>query len=373
MSRIHHASPRGRRLGDAFGVLAFVVGALALTTADAAPRGGEMADPAKKAGGSGAAYANPELGVRARGPAGWKMVADRGSVPTTWNRLVTFNDPETDAQATLSVRPRSAATLDDLLSSVRADWDKTNDRLRVNSMRKVEASALSKVAQVIVDGSFTRKAEKPPAAKDGVPPPPSSGTPYRVQAVYLLGPGYTYLLYAQCQETHWARLRAPLEMLRESIQFEEEVNTGPTGEGSYRSEADGFTCRYPKDYTVVTPQRSNHLIQFEGVSEAAPVLSIYGFKWEQDVAKDVERLVAHYEENKGGTASATSMEVAGQQGMLVKAKATLGGQDRIVLIAVVKRGDDLFRLRASMPVSAEASGTAVFQTWVGSFKLQRAP
>jgi len=358
MSRIHRI---------ALVALVLLTGSLALEAAFASPRGGEKADP------GGGMYANKELGVRARGPAGWKMVADRASAPTVWNRLVTFNDTSTDAQATLSVRPRAAATLDDLLALVRADWDKTKDRLRVNSMQKVEASVLSKVPQVIVDGSFTRKPEKPAESKDGVPAPPSAGVPYRVRAVYLLGPGYTYLLYAQCQETHMSRLRAPLEQLRESIQFDQEIDKGPKGEGSYRSEADGFTCQFPKDYTVITPQRSNHLIQFEGVSENDPVLSIYGFKWEQEAGKDAERLVAHYEENKGGTASSSTMEVAGQQGVLVKAKATIGGQDRIVLIAVVKRGDDLFRLRASMPVAAEASGTGVFNAWVASFKLQRAP
>ncbi|MDJ0522428.1 MAG: hypothetical protein QNJ90_10200 [Planctomycetota bacterium] len=349
--------------------LLLAAGAVLVTDAAAEPRGGAKSDP-KKAGGS--TYRNAKLGVRARGPAGWKMVADRkGVAPTRWQRLVTFNDGATDAQATLSFRPRSATTLDDLLAMVRKDWDKSADRLRVSSMRKIEASALNRIGQVVVDGSFTRKA-KPAKAKKGVPAPPSAGTPMRVQAIYYLGPGHTYLLYAQAQQTHWSRLRSRLERLRQSVQFDKAVEKGPTGEGSYRNDATGFACRFPKNYTVVTPQRENHLVQFEGVGAEDAVLSVYGFKWEQSAEKDAERLVAHYEEDKGGTASARTMEVAGQEGFLVTAKAMLGGVDRVVMIAVVKRGSDCFRLRASMPATAEAKGTAVFRAFVAGFKFSRA-
>ncbi len=352
-------------------VLALLVaGALWVTSLEAAPRGGAKADAPKGPGGS--TYTNKKLGVRARGPAGWKMIADKGAVPTTWRRLVTFNDTETDADATLSVRPRSSATLDDLLAKVRADWQKTAAKLRVTSMRKVETNALNRIAQVVVDGTFSRKA-KPPKAEKGVPAPPAAPIAYRVQAIYFLGAGSTYLLYAKAQDTHWSRVRSRIERLRQSVQFEQAADQGPTGEGSYRNEVVGIACRFPKNYTVVAPQRENHLVQFQGVAETDPVLSIYGFKWSQDAAKDAARLVAHYEADKGGTASATSMEVAGQEGMLVKANAMLAGSDRVVMIAVVKRGEDCFRLRASMPAESEATGAAVFRKFVGSFKLGRAP
>jgi hypothetical protein len=344
--------------------------ALLVTTAEAAPRGGEKAEPK---GASGSAYRNKELGVAARGPAGWKMVADKnGAVPTRWRRLVTFNDNTTDAQATLSVRPRSAASLDDLLASVRKDWDKSADRLRVSSMRKIDASALSKTGQIVVDGSFTRKA-KPAKVEKGVPAPPAGDVTVRVQAIYYLGPGHEYLLYAQAQETHWSRVRGRLERLRTSVEFDKAAEELPEGEGIYRNEAIGFSCTFPQTFAVITPQRENHLVQFQGVGANDPVLSVYGFKWEQDLAKDAERLVAHYEEDKGGTASAKTMEIAGQQGMLVTAKAMLGGVDRVVLIAVVKRGDSIFRLRASVPAEAEAAGTRVFRKFVAGFKMTRAP
>ena len=188
----------------AYVLLLLALGAPLVTSVEAAPRGGDAKGPA------GSAYRNKQLGVTARGPAGWKMVADKkGVIPSRWRRLVTFNDNATDAQATLSVRPRAAPTLDDLLASVRKDWAKSADRLRVSSMRKIEASALNKIGQIVVDGSFTRKA-KPVKSEKGVPAPPSAGISVRVQAIYYLGPGNTYLLYAQAQETHWSRVRLSL-------------------------------------------------------------------------------------------------------------------------------------------------------------------
>ncbi len=345
---------------------ALAVGLVAATQLEAAP------PDAKKKQPSGSSYRNAKLGIRARGPSGWGMIADKVAAPSRWQRLVTFNDKATDANARLSARPRVSATLDDLLSAVRKDWDKSADRLRVSSLRKIEASALNKIGRVIVDGSFTRK-PKAVKTKKGVPAPPSAGTLYQVQATYYLGPGYTYLLYAQGQDTHWSRLKGRLRRLAESVQFDKEPDLGPTGEGSYRNEAVGFTCRFPKGYTVVTPQRENHLVQFEGVSERDAVLSVYGFKFEQDADKDAERLVAYYEEDKGGTANATTMEVAGQQGVRVQAKAMISGVDRIILIAVVKRGGDCFRLRASMPAEAETSGTAAFRTFVAGFTFAGKP
>jgi len=353
------------RAGLAVALLASVALSSFISPVAAAP------DEAKKAGG-GATYRNARLGVRARGPKGWKMVADRASAPTRWQRLVTYNDTPTDAQATLSARPRVAATLDDLAQAVRKDWAKSAGRLTMTALQKVEANALNKNARVIVDGSFTRK-PRAGKAKKGVPAPPSAPTLYKVKATYYLGPGYTYLLYAQGQGTHWSRLRAPLKRLASSIAFDKATETGPAGEGSYRNDAAGFSCRFPRGYTVVTPQRENHLVQFQGVGEADPVLSVYGFKFEPSADKDAERLVAYYEEDKGGTASARSMEVSGMAGMRVSAKAMIGGVERVVLIAVVKRGEDCFRLRASVPASAETKGASAFRAFVAGFQFAGRP
>lgn len=329
-------------------------------------------EDAKKGPGRGSTYRNRSLGLSASTPTGWQMVVDKSGAPASWRRLVTFNDKATDAQAVLSVRPRTSTNLDQMMANAQKSWDKSRNRLRVDSMRKIEASALEPIGQIRVDASFTRK-PKPKPAKDGVAPPPVPGVTYRIQATYLLGPDHEYLLYAQGQKTHWSRLRTPLKRLVSSIRFGKEEKTGVKGEGSYRNDARGFSCMFPKDYTVVGPQRSNHVVLFEGRSPNDPLLSIYAFPWEESVDKDAERLVTHYEQDKGGTASYKTREVAGQEGVLVTANATLGGEDRAILLVILKRGDTCFRLRASMPRRIEAQGTVVFDAFVSSFRLHSAP
>jgi hypothetical protein len=322
--------------------------------------------------GQGSSYQNAKLGVSARSPAGWKMVVDKSGTPTSWKRLVTFNDKDTDAQAVLSVRPRSSTSVDALMAATRKAWEKSSGRLRLDSIKKIEASSLEPIGRVIVEGSFTRE-PSPKPAKDGVAPPPGPPVGYRVQATYLLGPGYEYLLYAQGQRTHWSRLRSPLRSLAASIRFAKSEKPGAKGVGSYRSDAHGFSCTFPKDYTVVTPQRANHVISFEGVGESDAVLSIYAFTWDKTADADAQRLVTHYEENKGGSVEVSSKEVSGQEAVFIKAEATLSGSDRVILLAIFKRGDTCFRLRASVTKEGAAKGLGVFDAFLGGFRLHSAP
>lgn len=326
----------------------------------------------KSASKPGSAYRNERLGLTADVPEGWRMVVDKGGAPSSWKRLVTFNDRATDAQAVLSVRPRSAANLDQLMATTQKAWDKSRGVLRVDSMRKIEPSALQQVGRILVDASFTREAPAKPA-KDGVAPPPVPPVTYRVQATYLLGPENEYLLYATGQKTHWSRLRTPLKRLAASIRFTAEEKPGVKGEGSYRSDAHGFSCMFPKDYTVVQPQRSNHVALFEGKTKEEPLLSVYAIPWEETALKDAERLVTHYEEDKGGTASFKTHEVGGQEGVLVTARAVLSGEERTIQLVIVKRGKTCFRLRASMPQRSEAKGMPLFDAFVSSFRLHAAP
>lgn len=328
-------------------------------------------DPPEKAP-KGSSYNNPGMGIAARAPAGWRMVADKVGAPSTWTRLVTFNDANTDAQAVLSARPRTHGNLDDLLGSQRKAWEKSAGELRVSSMRKIESTTPGVPGTVVVDATFVRKPSKPEVKPGSPPPPPRPPVTYRVQATYYLGAGYEYLLYAKGQQTHWSRLRGPLSQLRSSLTFAAGSGAdGPRGEGSYRDEKRGFTCRFPKDYTVVVPQRGNHLVQFEAVGGDSPVLGVYGFKWSQTLVKDAERLVAFYEDNHAGEATMRTTEVSGHEAMMVTARASIGGADRVILFALFKRDDDLFRVRAVMPKSAEAEGTRVFRAFLNSFKFSR--
>ncbi|MDA1195102.1 MAG: hypothetical protein O2894_07945 [Planctomycetota bacterium] len=351
------------RLSVLAGVLAAGVG---LVWGAARLEAGPEDEPGKSA--AGPTYSNDGFGVTTSGPEGWKLIEDKVAAVSVWQRLATFNDTKTDAQVVLYSRPRSASNLDALMASVRKEWDKSGDRLRVDGMRKLDASALNPIARVIVDGSFTRKAA-PKKGKDGVPAPPGESTPMRVQATYYVGPGYEFLLYAQAQQTHWSRLHRQIEAMRDQLKFNKQVDSGPTGEGSYRNEKIGFTCRYPKDYAVVQPAREHHVVKFAGVSANDPDLSVYAFPYEEEASDDAQRLVAYYEGEKGGTAQRSRTEVSGTESVQVTARAMIDGVDQAIWIAVIKRGDTCYRLRCVVPTERESTGASAFRTFLASFRF----
>jgi len=332
---------------------------------------------AKKATPRGPTYRSKRLGIRTSGPAGWKLIADTSSAVSSWKRLATFNDTKTDGQVTLYARPRTSGSVDALMASVRKEWTKTAARLRLNAMRKVDVSAVNAIAKVIVDGSFSRKGKQRKKGKDGVPPPPAPSTPMKVQATYYLGAGHEFLLYAQARQTHWSRMRKGIARMRDELAFDKQTSRGPTGAGSYRNERADFSCRYPTGYTVVQPQRDHHLVKFVGLSGDDPAFSIYAFPWEDSAAKDADRLVTFYEQDKGGTASTKSTEVSGTEAVRVKAKAMIDGVDRTILIAVFKRGETCYRVRCEtcyrvrcvVPSEEEAKGAAAFRTFLASFRF----
>jgi hypothetical protein len=323
----------------------------------------------KKAAPSGPTFQSKRLGLRASGPAGWKMVADKAGGSSNWKRLATFNDPKTDGQVVLYTRPRNSRGLDSFMAAVRKEWNKTSSRLRMDGMRKIDASGVSPIARVIVDGSFSRKGKTKKMGKDGVPPPPTPSTPMKVQATYYLGAGHEFLLYAQARQTHWSRLRKGLAKMRDELTLAEKTTGTPKGEGSYRNERSDFSCRFPKGYTVIQPQRTNHLVKFVGLSGDDPAFSIYAFPWEESAAADADRLVIFYEQDKGGEASTSRTEVSGTEGIRVKAKAMLDGVDRTIFIAVFKRNTTCYRVRCVVPSEEESKGAAAFQAFLDAFRF----
>jgi hypothetical protein len=316
------------------------------------------------------AYTNPDMGISAQVPTGWKLVAESGARVTSWVRLATFHDSLTDGYAVLSARPRESSSLDDLLARVRADWDASKDRVSVSSVRKVMPVPPQTVGTVILDATFVHKPPAPPAKPGEPTPPPPTPTTYRLQATYFLGADHEYLLRAQGQQTHWSRLRAPLTLLRDSVKLKGAQSEGPQGQGVFRDDGRGFHCKYPENYTVVVPQRPNHLVQFEGLAERDAALGVYAFRWSESMEKDAERLVAYYEQDMGGEASVRRIEVSGQEAMQVRAKASVGGQEKVFLLALLKREDTLFRVRASMPADAEADGERTFRRFLDHFRLK---
>jgi len=312
-------------------------------------------------------FRHPSAGVAADVPPGWRVAADRGG-PAAWKRLATFWDPKTDSDAVLSARARNASNLEDLEASVRAEWAATPELLITASRRLPAAPPARPVPMLVLDATYTKKAEPnkgeaPPA----VPPPPVT---WRINATYCLAGGFEYLLYAQAQATHWSRVEPALSTLRLSLSFPLGASAdGPVGEGAYRNEEHAFSCRHPKDYSVVVPQRSAHVVRFEGPSADDCELGVYHIAFDGSDEEDATRLVEHYV-SSGGQARQRTLEVFGKPARLVEAQASVGGKDVTILVAVVKRGgSEVFRLRAQMPRGSEAKGRRVFDAFVASFQM----
>jgi hypothetical protein len=310
----------------------------------------------------GPTFQSDEHGLSAAGPGGWKMSADKPR-SAAWERLCTFWDPDSSAEAVLSRRPRKARNVKELHGMLMKEWAASED-ITVTSMRPIEATELNRQASVVVDATYVTK----PKAKspDDPPPPPLT---WRVNATYLLSAGSEVLLYVKSQASHWSRVRGSLERLRRSVAFAAPVTAGPKGEGSYRNDRIGFTCRYPKDYTVVEPARKNHVVQFEGATGAAPVLGVYRFEWDAAVEKDVERMLTYYRDELAGEADQGTIEVSGKQAKLITARATIGAGEQVFFLAIFKRGGAFFRLKASSSPEQAGECEAAFKAFVDTFRL----
>jgi hypothetical protein len=337
-----------------------------VTTVGAAAATAAPEDPPKPAPApAGAVYKNDPLGLRLEGPPGWTLVADKGGV-TTWTRLATWSDKTTDVEAVLSARERKAASLAALEETVKKEWA-TDPTFTVTTTQVVQPTALKPVGMLLLEATQVRK----PTPKPGEPP--SAPVIWQVNAAYVLGAGHEYLLYAQGRATVWSRVRGKLDALRDSITLSASPR-GAEGEGAYRDDRRGFTCRYPRGYAVVVPQRPEHVVEFQGVGADDAVLGVYHIKFAEAVERDAERVVAYYAEEQHGEASSAPFEVGGRPGMLVTARASVGGAEQTVFLAVVKRGaDEVFRLKAAMPRAQEARGRSAFDALVRSFVLGPAP
>jgi len=323
-----------------------------------------QAAPDEEAAAKGPRFANPQIGVRAAGPEGWKMAADKAE-QIAWERLVTFWDPESSAEAVLSRRKRTSATVEALQAKVRREFSE-NTKLTVSGVRAVPASQVQKQASVIVDATEVKR-PKPKNPED----PPIPPVTWRIQATYLLAPGYEYLLYVKAQATHWSRVRGALTQLRASVKFDgAEGQAGvPTGAGAYRNQQHGFACKYPEGYTVVVPGRRNHVVQFEGSAPEDIALGVYSISWKKELGADAARLTTYYKDDLAGEVTEKEISLAGKKAIWLRAEARVGGKNQVFFLVLIKRGDVLYRLKGSVIPSAATPGEAAFRSFVDSFVL----
>jgi hypothetical protein len=344
---------------------------LLVVCAGVAAASGAVADPPAPASppqapapAAGPVYKNPAVGLTITGPQGWTLKTENAAA-SAWKKLAVYALPGTQVEVTVSQRDRTAATLEALHAAVQKEWQ-AEKAYNVAGVRMVDPTALRPVGMVQVEATQIKKPE--PTA--GAAPAGPAATPvlWHYLVSYVMVQRHEVLVHATGPAVAWPRARGAVQTLLDSIVLSAPPK-GVEGEGGYRNDERGFTVRYPKGYTVVIPQRRDHVVSFVPTNADQPVLDVYLIEWKQAAADDAERLVKHFKETRGGEASAKPGDVAGMPGVLVTAEVVESGRESTVVLALFKRGDELFRLRGSFPRTADAAGKAAFDEFLKSFAL----
>ncbi len=352
-----------------------VVAAVAVVSwraAGAAPE--DPPAPAGPAQPAGAAYANPELGLTLEGPAGWKLGTFKGA-PPAWQVIARFDDPTNGGSTVVSARRAAAISLPKLRAEVteRYGADKT---FAVMGITDLPPNGRRRLPGLLVDATQQQPDKAAPAAPaaPGAPAAPAPTVTWRIQDAWFLGGENEFLVHTQVRATLYSRLQPQLLRMLDGIAVK--VNgaaLSPKGEGTYRDDTAGFSCRYPSGYGVRLPDRTLHLVEFSS-GAAAPVIGVYRYPSEVDLDGEAKTLVDYYTGGEvGGEATSGPLEVAGRTGVLVTAKGRMAGRDQVFFVAVIKRDTEAFRLRVAADVTQDVAARAVFDTFVKSFVLSNAP
>ena len=322
----------------------------------------------------GASYANPELGLTMEGPSGWKLGSFKGA-PPAWQVIARFDDPTNGGSAVVSARRAAAVTLPKLRAEVTAHYgaDKT---FAVMGITDLPPNGRRRLPGLLVDATQQQPDKAAPAAPaaPGAAAPPTPTVTWRVQDAWFLGGENEFLVHTQVRATLFSRFQPQLLKMLDGIAVKVSgAALSPKGEGSYRDDTAGFSCRYPSGYGVRLPDRTLHLVEFSS-GAAAPVIGVYRYPSEVDLDGEAKTLVDYYTGGEvGGEATSAPLEVAGRTGVLVSAKGRMGGRDQVFFVAVVKRDAEAFRLRVAADVTQDLAARAVFDTFVKSFVLSNAP
>lgn len=319
----------------------------------------------------GASYASPELGLALEGISGWKLGTFKGA-PPAWQVIARFDDPTNGGSTVVSARRAAAVSLPKLRAEMTAQYgaDKT---FSVMSITDLPPNGRRRLPGLLVDGTQQRPDTAAPAAGGVAPASPPTVT-WRVQDAYFLGGENEFLVHTQVRATLYSRLQPQILKMLDSIAVKVAgAALSPKGEGTYRDDTVGFSCRYPSGYGVRLPDRTLHLVEFSS-GAATPVIGVYRYPSEVDLDGEAKTLVDYYTGGEvGGEATSAAFEVAGRPGVLVTAKGRMGGRDQAFFVAVVKRDTEAFRLRVAADVTQETAARAVFDTFVKGFVLSNAP
>src|SRR5262245_26847600 len=279
--------------------------------------------PAQPAQPAGPSYKNAQFGLSVDAPAGWRMVAGKGDVPT-WVPLATFTEPQSGALAALNARRATAVTLGKLREEVTRSYAEDTS-FRVASITDLPSGAKRPWPGLLVDATQTRPADPPPP---GTPPPtvPQPPVTWRVNAAYYLGGEHEYLLYVQAKASLWARVQPVVDRMIQDLTLKAQgAANAPRGEGTYRDDRAGFSCKFPATYGVRIPDREQALVEFAPAGDG-PVLGVFRYDSEGDLDHEAKALVDYYTGSEvGGEATSATTDVGGRSAAFVKATARIGG------------------------------------------------
>jgi hypothetical protein len=342
-----------------------LLAALAATAGTASRATAEDAPPAPAPAAPAATYKNDALGFSIEGPPGWKLV--EGGVAPQWTTLATFSDAASASTLLVLVRNAHAVTL----GKLRAEVTKTfadDKSFAVNSITDLPYSLKRPLPGLVVDATQTRPAEPVPGAPPPATPPPPVA--WRLQAVYLLGGEREYLVLAQAKSAIYARFQQAIDRAIQGIALKAGSSAFTArGDGAFRDDVAGFSCRYPQGYGVRLPDRTQHLVEFAPAANG-PVLGVFRYETDATLEREAELLLEYYRGPEvGGEATSGSAQVSGREAAVVTAKGRVGGIDQAFFVAVVKRGNDTFRLRVASDVTQETAAKATFDAFLKSFVL----
>jgi len=312
------------------------------------------------------------VGLTVEGPSGWKLTELSAGIPQ-WTPLATFADAATGSSAVLSMRRATAVTLPRL----RAEVTKTfadDKSYAVAAVTDLAVSGRRPMPGVLVDATQARAVEvaaPAPAPSGGAAPagPPALIT-WRVQAAFLLGGEWEYQVRAQAKATGFARVASAIDRMIQGITVKVAGSAfAQKGDGSFRDDVAGFAVTYPQGYGVRIPDRTQHLAEFAPAGDG-PVLGVYRYETDADLDHEANLLIEYYKGPEvGGEAVAGRTQLAGREAALVTAKGSVGGREQVFFVAVVKRGNDTFRLRCAADVTQEAAAKATFDKFAQSFVM----
>jgi hypothetical protein len=303
-------------------------------------------------------------------PAGWSMEKDKGAIPT-WSHLASFVDPASKTVAVVSGRGALAFTLTKLRDEVTAFYAR-DPSWHVQFILDIPVGGPRSLPGVIVDAIQTKPADPlPPGSPPPATPPPA--TLLRSNDAYFLGGGSEYRVFVQAKSALWPRLQPSVDaMIKNALVKATAGVSAPRGEGAYLDSVAGFQCRFPTGYSVQIPGRESFVVQFAPASDG-PVIGVYRYDSDHDLDAEVKTLVDYYQgEEVGGEAASGSGEVSGRTAAFVSAKGTLAGKAQVWNVAVVKRGNQTFRLRVAAPAEQAEKAKQVFDAFVKSFVLTSA-